>query len=99
MKRNVIRIFVLVGAISAGAVAHADSGFRTGHHEFRAQGAGANTGVQTKSRVTHYDFFSDGRVTPGNVDVHSQNSQSQAMPMARGKVSSHPLPPEAGRNR
>ncbi len=99
MKRNVIHIFALISAISAGGVAHAESGYRTGHHEFIAQSAGTNSGVMTKSRVTHNGAFSDGRVTPDNVDIHPRSSQSSNIMMGSDMGSRDSLPPGAGNNR
>ncbi|WP_324751988.1 hypothetical protein [Roseovarius sp. Pro17] len=99
MKRNAIQIFALIGAISAGGVAHADNGFKTGHHKFQAQSAGTNSGVMMKSSVGHNGAFLDGAVSPGNADIHPRRSQNRDMMMERGMESSGPLPPEAGNER
>jgi hypothetical protein len=99
MKRNAIQIFALIGAISAGGVAHADSGYNTGHHELIAKSAGTNNGVQTKSSVTHNGAFSDEKVTPENADSHPRNAQSRDVMMSSSMDSGNQLLPGTGNNR
>lgn len=104
MKRNVIQVFALIGAISAGGVALADSGYQTGHHELQAQSAGTNSGIMTKGSVghngvQHLDRYSDGTLMPkkGN-DMHPSVSHSREN---FNKDSSRygPLPSNAGAER
>ena len=99
MKSNVIQALALIGAISAGGVAQADNGFKTGHHEFVAQSAGTSSGVMTKGSVGHNGAFIDGKVNPNRADVHSQSVTRGEMTMGRDMQSNGPLPPEAGNER
>ncbi|WP_133176225.1 hypothetical protein [Pelagivirga sediminicola] len=98
MKRSIIHVFALASAIFAGGVALADSGYRTGHHEFRAQSAGSNSGVMTKSSVGHNGAFLDGKVNPNDADAHPRNMQRRDMRAGRDREYS-PLPPNAGNDR
>ena len=99
MKRDMIQIITLTSTIFIGSIAHADSGYNTGHHEFRAQTAGTNSGVMTKNSVGHNGAFLDGKVSPGNADIHPQTMQKRDMMMGRNMDSNSPLPPEAGNER
>jgi len=99
MKRNVIQAIALIGAISAGGIAHADNGFQTGHHTFVASSAGTSSGVMTKGSVGHNGAFIDGKVHPDRADDHSQSVTRGGMTTSLDMQSNGPLPPEAGNER
>jgi hypothetical protein len=101
MKRNIIHVFALASTIFAGGVAFADSGYRTGHHELRAQRGETNSGVMTKGSVggngvQHLSRHSDGTLMPKKgYDVHPQSQNVTR----RDTGARSPLPLNAGNDR
>jgi hypothetical protein len=99
MKRNVIPIFALISAISAGGAAQANQGYISGHHELPENTATQNSGLFSDGGVSHLNRYSDGTLIPkeGN-DLHQGASNDREAfndeAGARG-----PLPPEADVNR
>ncbi len=99
MQRNTLKIFTLIGALSAAGFAYADSGFTSGHHTLTPKSVdGQGTLVTTKRYVGHNGPFLDGKVDRANADIH-QDMQRTDMSMQDQMEPHSPLPSEAGANR
>ncbi|UXX85259.1 hypothetical protein [Roseovarius pelagicus] len=99
MKRNIMQALALVSAISAGAVAQANTGFVTGHHELPETNNAANATSSTNDGVQHIDRYSDGTLIPKKgTDVHRGTSYNSGLNTS-GNQMSGPLPSEAGNDR
>lgn len=99
MTGNIIKIFTLIGAISAGGVAHANSGYASGHHELPDRNATGHSSMMEADAFEHLDSDGDGTVTRSEVAMHRQNMHASNT-MRGGDISSRgPLPPETGNDR
>ncbi|WP_147438941.1 hypothetical protein [Roseovarius spongiae] len=99
MTGNLIKIFTLIGAISAGGVAHANSGYGSGHHELPDRNATDHSTMMRADAFEHLDSDGDGTITRSEAAMHRQNMHASNM-MTGGNVSSSgPLPPAAGNDR
>jgi hypothetical protein len=99
VKRNTIQILALIGAISAGGVAHANQGYISGHHELPENTAVHSPGSFSNGDVQHLDRYSDGTLmSEQGSDRHHGAIYTRDTFDSRSDVNG-PLPPEADVNR
>ena len=89
MKLNLVKIVTLIGAISAGGIALADSGSTEDHevpvhHSPTDTDSDALSAMMMEGGFEHLDRNGEGTVTRDEVAMHHKGMHGNTRPMAGG---------------